>query len=73
MLTKKEKQEWRELAQSDKLREDMRYLEKNRHNPFIDHGKVDVDRYIHFLTEFNAFVNHAGKAFHRITDRDMRL
>ena len=69
----KEKQEWRELAQSDTLREDMRRLEKNRHNPFIVNGRVDLDKYIRFLTEFNAFANHARRPFHRIIDKDMRL
>lgn len=73
MLTEKEKQEWREWAQSDTLREDMRYMEKNRHNPFIVNGRVDLDKYIRFLTEFNAFANHAQRPFHRIIDKDMRL
>ncbi len=73
MLNEKEKQEWREWAQSDTLREDMRRLEKNRHNPFIVNGRVDLDKYIRFLTEFNAFANHARKPFHRIIDKDMRL
>ncbi|MDD5132618.1 MAG: hypothetical protein PHH44_08170 [bacterium] len=73
MLTEKEKQEWRELAQSDGLRNDMRRIEKNRHNPFMAQGKIDLDKYIHFLTEFNAFANHVQKPFRRMIDRDMRL
>lgn len=73
MLTEKEKHEWRELAQSAGLRDDMRRIEKNRHNPFVEQGKIDLDKYIHFLTEFNAFANHAMKPFHRIIDKDMRL
>ncbi|MBI5554915.1 MAG: hypothetical protein HY920_03550 [Elusimicrobia bacterium] len=73
MLTEKEKQEWREWAQSDTLREDMRRLEENRHNPFMVNGRVDLDKYIRFLTEFNAFANHARKPFHRIIEKDMKL
>ncbi len=73
MLNEKEMREWREWAQSDALREDMRRVEKNRHNPFMVNGCVDLDKYIRFLTEFNAFANHARKPFHRIIDKDMRL
>ncbi len=73
MLTEKEKQEWRELAQSAGLRDDMRRIEQNRHNPFMDQGKVDLDKYIHFLTEFNAFANHVQKPFRRIIDSNMKL
>lgn len=74
MLSDKEKREWLELACSENLREDMRRLQKNRYNPFLkSNGKVDLDKYIHFLTEFNAFANHARKPFHKIIDKDMRL
>lgn len=73
MLTEKEKREWLELAQSAELRDDMRRIEKNRHNPFLKDGKIDLDKYIQFLTEFNAFISHARRPFHRIIDKDMRL
>jgi len=74
MLTEKEKKEWLEMAESGDFREDMRHIEKNRHNPFLkSDGQIDVDKYIRFLTEFNAFANHAMKPFHRIIDKDMKL
>ena len=73
MLSKEEKKELKELSKSQKLRKDMRLLLKTRHNPFITDGKVDIDKFLIFLTEYNRFINHASKAFHKIIDRDMRL
>ena len=73
MLNAEAKKELKELARSTQLREDMRRLEKSRHNPFLVDGKVDADRYIEFLKEYNAFINNAPKPFQRIIDRDMRL
>jgi len=73
MLTNEEKKELKELSGSIGLREDMRILLKRRHNPFMVDGKFDLDRYIIFLTEFNLFINHNPKPFHKIIDKDMRL
>ena len=49
MISKKEKQEWLALAGSGSLKKDMRHLVKNRHNPFLKNGRVDLDQYIEFL------------------------
>ncbi|RME66675.1 MAG: hypothetical protein D6778_04365 [Nitrospirae bacterium] len=53
--------------------EDIEHLRRNRHNPFLKEGKVDIEAYLQFVTEFNEFINHAPKPFRRIIDRDMRL
>jgi len=55
------------------LKEEMQALRLQRHNPFIKNGKVDIDAYIEFVTEFNEFINHAPKPFEQIIDCDMRL
>ncbi|MCB1189950.1 MAG: hypothetical protein H7A23_18080 [Leptospiraceae bacterium] len=46
---------------------------KNIHNPFIQDGKVCVDKYIEFLEEYNAFINHQPKKFKKINDKEMIL
>lgn len=72
-LTEKEKKELLEMADSSKLREDFERIRKNRYNPLIINGKVDLDRVIDFLTQFNEFINHRPKPFRKIIDKDIRL
>ncbi len=55
------------------LSADLEALRQRRHNPFIKDGRVDVDAYIQFLTQYNEFINHAPKPFRPIVDHDMRL
>jgi hypothetical protein len=55
------------------MREDMRHVAGHRHNPVIVDGKVDTDRLLDFLNQFNEFLNHAPKPFRPIVDKDMRL
>ncbi len=52
---------------------DMQYIRQHRLNPFIRDGRVDIDAYLQFVTEFNEFINHAPKPFRPILDKDMRL
>lgn len=73
MLSEEEKRELRELSASSALKEDIDTLLRARHNPFIVNGRMDIDIFLAFLTEYNRFVNHAPKLFHRIIDNDMRL
>ncbi len=73
MISKDEKEELLRLAKSSSLREDMRHISANRHNPVIIHGRVDMDRLITFLTEYNEFINHQPKPFKKIIDRVMKL
>ncbi|MBI5789377.1 MAG: hypothetical protein HZA78_11025 [Candidatus Schekmanbacteria bacterium] len=72
-LSEEEKQDWLDTASSEKLREDFRQMEKNRHNPLMVDGQVDLDRLVAFLTEVNAAFGHQRKPFCKIIDRDMRL
>lgn len=72
-LSKEEKMELLELANSSELREDMRKLSIHKFTPLITDGKVDIDKYIKFLTGFNRFTNHTSKPFRKIIDNDMRL
>jgi len=72
-LSKKDKEELIALAQSSSLKEDMQYLADHRHNPLIVDGKVDPDRYITFVTEYNAFINHRPKPFKPMVEKIMKL
>jgi hypothetical protein len=73
MISKKAENELREMAGSLALRRDMETVAKTRHNPFIKDGIVDVDAYLLFVGEYNAFINHEPKPFARMIDKDMRL
>jgi hypothetical protein len=72
-VSKKEKEELKRLASSSSLREDMRRLAANRHNPLIANELVDIDRLLIFLSGYNEFINHARKPFNRMVDRLMKL
>jgi len=73
MISELEKDELLRLANSLSMREDMKYISAHRHNPVVVDGKVDMDRLVTFLTEFNEFINHEPKPFKPIIDRDMKL
>ncbi len=73
VISEDEKREFLRLAKSSSLRRDMRHLSSNRHNPFIKDGKVDVDAYIEFVTQYNEFINHEPKPFKPIIDKVMKL
>lgn len=72
-LSKKEREELRSLAKSPSLREDMRQITRNRHNPIMVNGEVDMDRLLEFLDQYNEFVNHEPKPFKPMIDRVMKL
>lgn len=73
MLSPAAEKEFVELANSESFRKDMETVRRNRHNPFVRNGKVDIDAYLDFVAEFNAFIGHERKPFRRIIDNDMRL
>ncbi|MDP3297674.1 MAG: hypothetical protein Q8N09_08810 [Thermodesulfovibrionia bacterium] len=72
-ISKKAKKELLEVSQSSSLRRDMREIASNRHNPFLKDGRVDVDAYIEFVTQFNEFINHAAKPFQLMIDKNIKL
>jgi hypothetical protein len=72
-LSIKEQEELRRFSQSSSLQNDMKYIAAHRHNPLIVDGKVDLDRLITFLTEYNEFINHKPKPFKPMIDRIMKL
>lgn len=73
MFSEEEKAELLMAAQSETLRRDMRIIAQNRHNPFMLNGKIDLDRVVTFLTEFNDFLGHPIKPFRKIIDKKMLL
>ncbi|TAN45550.1 MAG: hypothetical protein EPN22_02275 [Nitrospirae bacterium] len=73
IISNDEKLELLRLASSSSMREDMERVAGQRHNPFIKNGKVDVDAYIEFVTQFNEFINHEPKPFEPMIERDMKL
>ncbi len=72
-LSKRAEEEIRSLAQSGSMKQDLETVACSRQNPFVKAGRVDVDAYITFVTEFNKFINHQPKRFVPIIDTDMRL
>jgi hypothetical protein len=72
-LSKEAEKELIELSKSDTLRRDMERVASQRYNPFIKDGKVDVDAYIEFVTQFNEFINHEPKPFNPMIDKVMKL
>jgi hypothetical protein len=72
-LSKKEREELVALAKSSSLKKDIQYLAAHRHNPLIVDGKVDLDRYITFVTEYNEFINHQPKPFKPIIEKIMKI
>ncbi len=72
-MRSKAEAEFARLAGSSELRRDMAVVERQRHNPFVRDGRVDVEACIEFLCQYNAFINHRRKRFEQIADWDMRL
>ncbi|MDY6853434.1 MAG: hypothetical protein SWO11_01810 [Thermodesulfobacteriota bacterium] len=68
-----EKKEFLRLAESLSMKEDMKRLSALRHNPVIIDGKIDMDRWVEFLTQFNEFINHQPKPFRPMIDKVMKL
>lgn len=73
MLSAEEKRELLKSAKSIKLREEFKLLSKNRINPFIENGEVNMDYLLEFLTEYNNFIGHKSRPVRKIIDRNMRL
>jgi hypothetical protein len=59
--------EFRELALSAAMRDDMNAVAARRHNPFVVDGIVNVDAWLEFVQEFNEFINHEPRPFRPIT------
>jgi len=72
-LTEEEKRELKEFAQSSTFKVDLRRISKSRYNPFVAEGKMDIDRFIIFLSEYNYFINHTLKPFRKIKDKKNKL
>lgn len=73
LLNDIERKELVRLARSASLKEDMERLLQQKHNPVMVNGRVDMDRVVVFLTEYNEFINHRPKPFRPITDKIMKL
>lgn len=72
-ISLKDQEEMLRLSKSSLLKKDMRYLAAHRHNPLLVDGKVDLDRLIAFLTDYNEFINHTPKPFKPMIDKVMKL
>ena len=73
MLSPAAEKEFQELARSESFRKDMEVVRLGRIHAFVKDGKVDIDAYLAFVTEFNEFIGHEPKPFRQIIDKDMRL
>ena len=72
-LTEEEKRELKEFAQSSTFKADLRKISENRYNPFIVKDRIDIDRFVIFLSEYNCFISHTLKPFRKIKDKKNRL
>jgi len=72
-LSEEEKKELREFVCSISFKTDLRKLRETRYNPFIVEGKMNIDRFIIFLSEYNYFINHTLKPFRKIKDKKNKL
>ncbi len=72
-LSEQAKKELLELAKSDSFKKDIESLRSQWKNPFIKNGRVDVDAYIEFVTQFNEFINHMQKGLTPMVDVKMKL
>ncbi len=73
LISREEKQELLELSRSLRLKKDLQIIKKNCYMPFIKEGKIDLDKYIKFLTLCNAFINHNLKPFRKIEGDDFKI
>ena len=73
MLSDMEKQELLEMAGSKSIRDELRRIATGRHNPILCKEKVDLDRYIEFLNDYNDFINHQHRPFRPMVDQLMKL
>lgn len=72
-ISKRAEKELLELSRSDSLRKDMEAVRSNMYNPFFKDGKINIDAYIEFVTQFNEFINHEPKPFRKMIDKVMKL
>ena len=72
-INEQEKSELKALAASESMRADSVRLRAARPNPFMVDGKVDCDRVMEFLTDYNEFLNHPMKPHWTFIEKKMRL
>lgn len=72
-LSKNEKSELLELARSESLQADLIKLRTNRINPFVKESRIDYDKVIYFLTEFNRFTGHRRRPFKKIEGNNWKI
>ncbi|MCL4477547.1 MAG: hypothetical protein M1381_00390 [Deltaproteobacteria bacterium] len=72
-LSEEAKKELLEFAKSESFKKDIEMLRSQWKNPFLKNGKVDVDAYIEFVTQFNEFINHMQKVLKPMLDVKMKL
>ena len=72
-ISQKVRKELLEISRSGYLKNDMKIIAEQRHNPFFKNEKTHADAYIEFVTQYNEFINHQPKPFRRMIDNDMKL
>ena len=72
-ISDKSRQELFKQSKSDILKKDMDTINRQKHNPFLKNGRVDIDAYIEFVTLYNEFINHKPKPFAPMIDNFIKL
>jgi len=73
ILSREEKEELLKLSCCVKLKKDFQNIKKNRYTSFMRKDKIDLDKYVKFLTLSNTFVNHKQKPFRKIEGDKFKL
>lgn len=71
-LSSEEKEELLRGSSSEQIRDDFRRMRENRQH-LKKASAVDLDRYIAFVTDANAFANHSMKAFRKMRGDTFKL
>jgi hypothetical protein len=72
-INEQEKSELKALAESESMRANSERLRATRPNPFMVDGKVDCDKVMEFLTDYNEFLNHPMKPHRAFIEKNMKL
>lgn len=73
ILSKEEKEEFLKSSRCLQLEKDFHHIRNNRYLYFAKEGKINLDKYVKFLSLSNSFSNHKKKPFRKIEGNHFKL
>ena len=73
ILSKEEKEEFLNSSHCLRLEKDFNHMRNNRFLYLSKDSKVNLDKYIKFLSLSNSFINHRKKPFRKIEGNHFKL